>query len=60
VFYLSCRSVALLFVIHHTDAAKRLKMLAKPVIGLLEVVTAGTPTSGKATRYRYIGKDPKP
>jgi hypothetical protein len=32
-------------------------MLAKPMIGLLEVVTAGTPTSGKATRYRYIGKD---
>jgi len=60
VFYLSCRSVALLFEIHHTDAAKRLKMLTKPVIGLLEVVTAGTPTSGKATRYRYIGKDPKP
>jgi hypothetical protein len=60
VFYLSCRSVALLFEIHHTDAAKRLKMLTKPLIGLLEVVTAGTPTSGKATRYRYIGKDPKP
>ena len=60
VFYLSCRSVALLFVLHHTDAAKRLKMLANPLIGLLDVVTPGTPTSGKATRYRYIGKDPNP
>lgn len=57
VFYLSCRSVAYFFRIHHTDGARRLKLLTNKSIQILEIVNAGSPQSGKATRYRYIGND---
>ena len=51
-FFLSCRTAGRLVGVDHTCASRWLRGLQGEV---LELVTAGTTRSRRASRYRYLG-----
>ncbi len=52
-FFLGCRTVGRLFQVDHSTAWRWLYLLTAE--GVLEVTTAGSRASGRASRYRYRG-----
>jgi hypothetical protein len=51
-FYLACREAGRLLGVSHVHVSRWLRVLT--IDGVLELVSIGTQTSGKASRYRYL------
>lgn len=53
-FFLSCRTAGNLLGVRHSQANRWLFLLSR--VDLLKEVTKGTRATGRASRYRYLGK----